>query len=191
MSKTIFLIPGFKTQMPDSHYEWLVSYLQSKNYDVKSVPVIWNYRTVTQNSKEFLNFYNANISTENYILGFSYGAAIALMTAGETKAKEIILCSLSPDFKEDVGAMPKWLKNYIGKNRYADTRTRSAHKLAKSIDTKLIILYGEKEGIDYPQLKKRSEETAKLAANSELIVVDNSPHDISFPSYQTAIKKVI
>ena len=191
MPKTIFLIPGFKTQMTNPRYRWLVAYLQNKRYDVQLVPITWNYRTVTQNAEEFLNFYNKNKSTENYVLGFSYGAAIALMTASKTKPEKIILCSLSSDFKEDAEAMPKWLKNFIGKNRYVDSKTRSARKIAKSVDTKLAILYGEKEGNEYPQLKKRSIETAKLAVHSQLIVVENAPHDISFPTYQTAIKKVV
>jgi hypothetical protein len=52
-------------------------------------------------------------------------------------------------------------------------------------------MYGEKEGSDYPLLKKRSEETANLATSSKLIIVENAPHDISFPEYQTAIKKVV
>ena len=57
--------------------------------------------------------------------------------------------------------------------------------------TNLVVMYGEKEGSDYPLLKKRSEETANLATSSKLIIVENAPHDISFPEYQTAIKKVV
>jgi hypothetical protein len=52
-------------------------------------------------------------------------------------------------------------------------------------------MYGEKEGNDYPLIKKRSEETANLATSSKLIIVENAPHDISFPEYQTAIKQVV
>ena len=57
--------------------------------------------------------------------------------------------------------------------------------------TNLVVMYGEKEGSDYPLLKKRSEETANLATSSKLIIVENAPHDISFPEYQTAIKQVV
>jgi len=183
MTKTIFLIPGFKTQITDKQYQWLILYLQSKSYVVKAVPITWNYKTVTKNAQEFLHFYDNNKSTQNYILGFSYGAVIALMTANITNPNEVILCSLSPDFKEDTKNMPKWLQGYIGKKRYADTKTRSAHKLAESIETNLVVMYGEKEGNDYPLIKKRSEETANLATSSKLIIVENAPHDISFPEY--------
>lgn len=191
MSKTIFLIPGFRTQMSDNHYQWLISYLQSENYIVQVVPITWNKRTVTQNAQEFLTFYESKKTKSNYVLGFSYGAVIALITAHSTKPKKLILCSLSPDFKEDAKAMPNWLKKYIGVHRYADTKNRSAIQLAKALETETVIFYGEKEGKDFPQLKKRSEETAQFAQNSKLVVVKNAPHDISFPTYQVAIKKVI
>ena len=190
MSKTIFLIPGFKTQITDPLYKELGSYLKSKNYTVQPVPVTWNNRTVTKNANEFVDYFEKNMGKVNYVLGFSYGAVIALMTAEKIKPNKLILCSLSPDFKEDSKTMPTWLKKYIGVNRYIDTATRSANNLAKSLSVETVIMYGEKEGIDYPQLKKRCEETAKFAKNSKIIVVKNAPHDISFPAYIEAVKKV-
>ena len=189
--KTIFLIPGFKEQITDTRYQWLVSYLKSKNFEVQLVPITWNHRTVTQNAQEFLNFFQKNKSHNNYVLGFSYGAVIALMTAKEVQPKKLILCSLSPDFKEDTKTMPSWLKKYIGIHRYADTKTRSAARLAESLDVETTILCGEKEGFDYPQLLKRCNETAKLAKNSKFILVKDAPHDISFPAYQAEIKMII
>jgi len=191
MSKTIFLIPGFKTQISDIRYHWLILYLQSKKYEVQPVPITWKNQTVTQNAGEFLNFFQNNKSKNNYVFGFSYGAVIALMTAGVVKPKKLILCSLSPDFKEDSELMPNWLKKYIGANRYIDTKNRSAVKLAKSLEVETVIFCGEKESVDYPQLLKRCAETAKFVKNSQLIMVKDAPHDISFPTYQAAIKKVI
>lgn len=191
MSKTIFLIPGFKTQMNEVRYQWLVLYLQSKKYTVHAVPITWKNKTISQNAEEFLNYFESKKVKNSYILGFSYGAVIALVTANITDPKKLILCSLSPDFKEDSKAMPDWIRRYIGTRRYADTSTRSAAMLAKSLTAKTLILYGEREGMNYPQLKKRCEETAKLAENSKLIVVKDAPHDISFTAYQQAIKKVI
>jgi pimeloyl-ACP methyl ester carboxylesterase len=190
MSKTIFIIPGFKTQVKDPLYNELVTYLKSRDYVVQAVPITWNNKTVSQNAIEFVRYFNENKGNSNYVLGFSYGAVIALMTAEIVDTKKLILCSLSPDFKEDSNAMPTWLIKYIGKNRFADTLTRSANKFAKKLTVETIVFYGEKEGIDYPQLKIRSEQTAKLAPNSKLIVIKDAPHDISFPTYVEAIKKV-
>ncbi|MFN3188461.1 MAG: hypothetical protein ACK42D_02880 [Candidatus Paceibacteria bacterium] len=191
MKTTIFLLPGFKTQITDPLYKELVLYINSRGYTVRAVPITWNNRTVSKNAEDFLNYFEKNKGTKNYVLGFSYGAVIAMMTAERTKPKKLILCSLSPDFKEDSEVMPVWLKKYIGKNRCDDTKTRSAKKIAKSLDVETVVLYGEKEGIDYPQLKKRCEDTSQLAVNSKLVVVKNAPHDISFPAYTEAIKNVI
>lgn len=191
MSKTIFLVPGFKTQITDPLYRELLSYLKSKSYTIRPVPITWNNRTVTKNAEEFVNYFEKNKGKVNYVLGFSYGAVISLIVAEKIKPKRLILCSLSPDFTEDSKTMPAWLKKYIGVNRYLDIKTRSAINLAKTLSIETVIFYGEREGTDYPQLKKRCEETAKLAMDSKLVVVKNAPHDISFPTYIAAIKKVI
>ena len=191
MSKTFFIIPGFKSQATDLSYRWLVNFLKKNNYVVQLVPVTWSRNTLTYNAREFSIYFEEHKTEENYVLGFSYGAVIALMTAEYTKSKEFYLCSLSPDFAEDVGSMSAWLRTYIGKNRLADASTRSACRLARSLKTQTTIFYGEQEGIDYPSLKKRCEETAKLAPKAKLIKVPNAPHKIDFPAYQEAVKSRI
>jgi hypothetical protein len=85
--------------------------------------------------------------------------------------------------------MSNFIKQYIGKKRVLDCLTRSGKDIAKKLTIPTIIFYGELEGKLYPQLKKRCEETAKLVRNSKLIIVKNSPHDISHPDYIKAIKQ--
>jgi esterase/lipase len=191
MAKTIFIIPGFKEQVTDTRYQWLISYLESKKFTVYGVPITWNNKTVTHNAKEFLRFFEEHKSSNNYVLGFSYGAVIALMTARTVQPKKLVLCSLSPDFKEDLQSIPPVLKQYIGARRLTDISTRSGVALAKSLEADTVILCGKKEGSEYPHLLKRCEDTARLAKNAKLIIVKDAPHDISFPTYQAAIKKVI
>ena len=190
-NKTFFVIPGFKTQAKDRQYKWLVKFLEDKGIKVIKTPVFWNYKTLSENAEEFVSFFNKNKTKENYILGFSYGAVIALLTASLLNPKKIYLCSLSPDFSEDRSLMESSIKKYIGKKRYVDTKTRSGRKIAQELFVPAVIFYGEKEGKEYPQLKKRCEETARLAKNSKLIVVKNSPHQIDFPLYVEAIKNTL
>ncbi len=189
--KTFFIVPGFKTQAKDKPYKWLVAFLQNKGLRVIKTPVSWNYQTLSKNATEFVEFFNAHKTKENYVLGFSYGAVITLLTANLLKPKMIYLCSLSPDFSEDSDSMEPWLKRYIGAKRYADTKTRSGKKMAKELLIPSVIFCGEKEGEEYPSLKNRCEETSRLAANSKLITVKNSPHQIDFPEYVEAIKKTL
>jgi pimeloyl-ACP methyl ester carboxylesterase len=186
--KKIFIIPGFKQKPTDKYFIWLKKFLHSKNFDVVIVPINWNYKTMSDYIKEFEKFYNKHKSEENYILGFSYGAVITFITAERLKPKKIFLCSLSSDFKEDVPKMSNFIKQYIGKKRILDCLTRSGKSIAKELTIPTVIFYGEKEGKQYPQLKKRCEETAKISKNSKLIIVKNSPHDISHPDYMNAIR---
>ena len=191
MTKTYFIIPGFWSQVSDSDYVWLVTYLTKQGYKVRGVPIRWSYRTVSQNAAEFLNYFNKHKTDHNYILGFSYGAVMGLITAKQTNPQVLYLCSLSPDFAEDATSMPEWIEGYIGKKRYQDTQNRSAQMLATELKSKTVLFYGEEEGKEFPALKNRSEETAKLAQNARLIVVKDTPHDIKHPEYQAVIKREI
>lgn len=186
--KTIFIIPGFTDQIKDNPaYGWLIKFLKKKRYRVIATSVQWKNRTMADYAADFINFYKANKGKENYVLGFSYGAVIAFITANELRPKKIFLCSLSADFKEDAPKMKPWIVRYIGKKRFEDAKTRSAKLIAKKLSVPLTIFYGVNEGKDYPSLKNRAEETAKIAKKSKLIVVPKAHHDISHPEYRKAI----
>ena len=189
--KTFFIIPGFKEQATDKNYAWLFEFLKNKNYEVVPVPVTWNHKTLSKNAEQLIKFFKKYNSDENYILGFSYGAVLAMLIVNRVRPKKLYLCSLSPDFSEDLKFMSSDIKKYIGKRRILDIESRSGMKIAKELNVSTTIFYGEREGWEYPQLKKRCEETAKLARNAKLIVVKDAPHKIDFPSYIDAIKKDI
>lgn len=187
--KNIFIIPGFKEEVKSDQYLWLASFLKRKGLNVFMVPIHWSYKTMNNYISEFKIFYEKNKTQNNYVLGFSYGAVIALLTANDLKPNKIYLCSLSPDFKEDLSNMKKWLLKYIGKKRIKEIKNRSGEEIAKNLNIPSVIFYGEKEAEIYPQLKLRCEETAKLANNSKLIIVKNAPHRISDKEYEKALRQ--
>lgn len=186
--KKFFIIPGFKQKATDKQFVWLKKFLTRKCFDVSMVPITWNRRTMTDYAAEFENFYEDNKSGNDYFLGFSYGAVIAFITANKLKPKKIYLCSLSPDFKEDIINAKQWILDYIGKNRVADSLTRSGKKIAKELIIPAVVFYGEKEAEQFPQLKIRCEETVKLARRAKLVIVKKAPHDIAHPEYKEVIK---
>lgn len=186
--KKIFIIPGFKQKATDKSFVWLKKFLITKGFSVSLVPVTWERRTMTDYAAEFERFYEKHKAKDNYVLGFSYGAVIAFITANKLKPKKIYLCSLSSDFKEDVQGMKQGIVRYIGKRRIIDVLKRSGKKIAKDLVVPALVFYGEKEGRQYPQLKIRCEETVKLAMQAKLVVVKRSPHAIDHPEYMTAIK---
>ncbi len=185
----VFIIPGFKQKTTSISFSWLKKFLTEKGFEVVIVPVTWDHKTITDNVLEFEKFYFKHKTKENYILGFSYGAVIALLSAEKLLPQKLFLCSLSSDFKEDVASMSTAIKKYIGKKRVADCLTRSGKDFAKKLTVSTTIFYGEKEGAEYPQLKTRCEETARLVKNAKLIIVKDSPHDITRPEYIKAIKE--
>jgi pimeloyl-ACP methyl ester carboxylesterase len=189
MDKKIFILPGFKQKATDPEFAWIEPFFQKKGFSVVPVPIRWNYRTITDNVAEFKDFYEKNKSKNNYALGFSYGAIIAFISANNLGLKKLYLCSLSPDFKEDLAGMKPWILKYIGKKRVEDMKKRSGRDIAKKLSVPTLIFYGEKEGKEFFNLKKRCEETANLAKRARLIIVKGAPHDISYPGYIETIKK--
>ncbi|OGD24051.1 hypothetical protein A2Z10_00875 [Candidatus Azambacteria bacterium RBG_16_47_10] len=186
--KKIFIIPGFKQKATDKQFAWLRKFLIAKGFTVALVPITWERRTMIDYTLEFKAFYEKHKAKDNYVLGFSYGAVIAFITANKLKPKKIYLCSLSPDFKEDVSDMKPWIARYVGKNRIADSLQRSGKEIAKNLVVQAVVLYGEEEGRQYPKLKIRCEETARLAKNAKIVVVKKSSHNIAHPEYTAAIK---
>ena len=187
--ETFFLIPGFKQKISNRKFIWLIKFLETKKFRVLGVPIKWNHRTVSDCAKDFEKFYEKHKSKINYVLGFSYGAVIALLTANKLKAKKIYLCSLSPDFREDIIKMKPWIRKLIGEKRFQDIKTRSGKRLAKELKVPSVVFYGELEAKHYPQIRIRCKETVELANKSKVIVVKNAPHDISHIEYKKAIKK--
>ena len=186
---SFFIIPGFKQKAGNRSFSWLEKFLKGRGFEVVRVPILWERRTMKEYVEDFIEVYKKHQSGENYVLGFSYGAVIALLSANAIKPKKIYLCSLSPDFKEDVSVMKPWLKKYVGKRRIAYSLKTSGREVAKNLEIPSVIFYGEAEVKDYPQTKVRCEETVKLAARSKLVVVKESSHQIDFPAYKIAITK--
>lgn len=187
-SKTFFIVPGFTMKASGKPFRWLDLHLKKNGYNVIKFNPVWRRRTNAQVAAEFVKFYKKHKGKNNYVLGFSYGAIVTLLTANELMPKKIYLCSLSPEFKEDDKHLRPWIES-IGKRRYKEAMRTSARTLAKSLKIPAVIFWGEKEAEKYPELKIRAEETARLAKKAKLVRVKDAPHKIDFPSYQDAIKR--
>jgi esterase/lipase len=189
MKKTIFIIPGYGGRANDKYQGWMKPFFKKKGFIVKEVPVHWKYRTMSDYVEEFELFYEKNKSEKNYVLGFSFGAVIALISAEVLSPDKLFLCSLSPYFKEDFHAFAPRTKRFLGVKKYKDFKKYSAKTLTKNLSIPTVIFYGETEGKKFPQLKVRAEETVKTISKGRLIVVKDAPHQIDFPAYVEAIKR--
>lgn len=152
--RTVFIIPGYKHTSKNRAYKKLVKMLRELQYRPVLVNISWEKNSILKNIEQFLKQYKKIKTRKKYILGFSFGAMIAFAASAKVTPSGIILCSLSPYFKEDV-----------------ERGELSCSILAKKIKAKKIhMLYGTKEDKKliarvrktYKQISKRSKYLVQL-----------------------------
>ena len=192
--KTAFLIAGFGMNQTagDEKYADLQSAIASKGYKVIPVPFVWNYTTVPQYVDKFVDFYHQHRGDHNVIIGNSYGAMVAFLAAPSVLPDEIVLCSLSPYFNEDKDKTTvEYRVKRFGKRRNKAMDQLHAKQTATKINqsgTKVIMLYGEREKLIYPELVERVKSTAQDLHNVKLIEVADAPHSFRDPAYIRGIE---
>jgi esterase/lipase len=197
MKGIVFLIAGFEINRTAAHdeYKLLREAIESKNYKVVPVDINWKHHTMSKFVREFTDLYKQRASKHNIIIGNSFGAMVALITAAELKPDKIVLCSLSPFFKEDIPRFhpEEKLYKWFGRRRVDDFRTISAEALAEAINnTKVqsVHFYGEKEKKIYKKLVDRVVSTAK-DLHSPAVEIPDAPHSFSDSAYVEAITAVL
>jgi pimeloyl-ACP methyl ester carboxylesterase len=195
--KTAFVVNGLNIHRTAAGEDFalLRDAIAAKGYRVIPVDISWRRKTLTKFASEFEKFYQQNKGSYNVIVGNSYGAAVALLTAANTSPDKMLLCSLSPFFKED--RTKRWPPaNYArqwGIRRLEDFGQYSAGELArkvKKLDTEVIVMYGEQEKTELPPLVARSKATA-AALDMPLVEAPGAPHSFRDPKYAKAIAEVL
>ncbi|HTE21675.1 MAG TPA: alpha/beta hydrolase [Candidatus Limnocylindria bacterium] len=191
--KTVFVINGMNIHhtAADEPFEVLRNAIAAKGYRVVPIDVSWRRKTPSQFAGELLEFYLKQKGDYNIVLGNSFGAVVALITAAQARPDEIILCSLSPFFAEDTAK--EWpTKRHLGrlgKRRLEDISRYSVAQLAASVKRlpiKKIVMYGEQEVEKLPKLVARAHDTAK-ALDAKLVEVPGAPHSFKDQAYVKGI----
>lgn len=168
--KAIFIIPGFNQLVTDKAYIEIAKILKKENYFPILVRIPWKNTTILENTKYFLKEYKSIKSKKKYILGFSFGAMIAFIASTKVRSTGLILCSLSPFFKEDLSKFKI-----------------SSISLAKKIKSKqILMMYGAQET---RSLIRRVTETFNhiSSANKFLISIYKTEHNLGTKRYLTKI----
>ena len=177
---TLFLIPGFKQTCVSCGYQPIIKDLKNK-FNIVKCDINWKYTNINDWSKEFFKIYSKNKSDKNIILGFSFGAMIALNSVIEITPNNLILCSLSPYFSEYLNLLPESWKKETGKNRINNFNQISIKKLSKIINDKKINIHlfiGEKELKNWPSMKTAFEENIKLLNPKNKSIISKAKHSI-------------
>jgi pimeloyl-ACP methyl ester carboxylesterase len=196
--KTVFVVAGFdlhETAANSEELKPLLQGLKSKGYNVVAFDKAWYRKTPARVIEEFKAFYNKYKTEENIVIGNSFGAVVAYVSAPELQPDEIYLCSLSPFFKEDRGKYPdEYAYKYFGKRRAHNLWQYSSDEVAKEINrtnTKVIAVYGEKEHETSARLVARTTDVSKKVKNSKLIEIPGAPHNMRDPVYTKAIVEMV
>lgn len=185
--KVIFIIPGFRQQPTSRAYKDLAKILKVDGYSPILIKIPWKNSTITQNSEFFLRKFNKIEDKKKYILGFSYGAMIALIASTKVESEGLILCSLSPYFKEDLVKTNKKALSSLMKQRFKDFSKLRYGALAKNIKSKqIVILYGTEEASSL--IRRATQAFSKIPARKKyLIPVLKTEHNIGNTRYLQTI----
>lgn len=189
MKRIAYIIPGHQeSHTKQKGYDKVANFFEAQGITPIHVEIDWNKKPgqFKDFSQQFLSQYKKPKNTEVYILGFSYGAVAAFLSAAKTKPTAFIFCSLSPYFIEDRKNLKpvwlKWFKENMTKSNY------SFRELAPSITTKAYFVVGEKED---PSCLYRSRNAKKLIQNSSLTIAKGAKHNISQKEYLHSLEKLI
>lgn len=188
--KIVFIIPGFRQKPTQKAYRQIAKLLKKEGYSPVPITIPWKQTTISENTEYFLKKYSQVLAKKSkrikiklYILGFSFGAMIAFLASTKIKIAGLILCSLSPFFKED---LPKMTKDW----RYYDFSQLHCKTLTKKIKAKkVMMLYGKKE--TKPLIHRVTATYKQLPITKKyLFAIDKTEHNISDKRYVSTIHHV-
>lgn len=189
MRKVAFIIPGFGYSPKREEYQSIGTLFQQKGIEPIYVEVDWKYSIISDNVADFVKLLKETKADYKYILGFSFGAVIAYLSATQEKVHTLILCSLSPYFSEDLTNIKDSWKKHTGKKRIEDFEKISNSKLAAKINSESYLLFGTKEG---PEIETRAKNTYDSLKNKKhLISIDGVKHKLEDERYLKQVKQII
>lgn len=189
MPKVAFIIPGFGYSPKREEYQSIGKFFQQKAIVPIYVEVNWKYSIISDNVADFVRLLKETKADYKCILGFSFGAFIAYLSATQEKVDTLMLCSLSPYFSEDLSNIKDSWKKYTGKKRIEDFEKISNSKLATKINSETYLLFGTKEG---PEVERRAKNTYDSLKNKKhLIHIDGAKHKLEDERYLKQIKQII
>jgi hypothetical protein len=181
------IIPGMNQSCRSPGYETIGNYYEDAGITPVFVDVDWiSYmRAGFQNESSLPSLIKAEFpDSEFYLFGFSLGAVEAFKSARCLKTRQIILCSMSPVFAEDLPYLT------FPFNMILSATNRRAPSLSPIIKSgKIQLLYGDHDSAVF---------NADLIGNrkfyfpeSQTVIVPGCGHDISKYAYLKEISKAI
>lgn len=183
--KKLYIIPGYKQRVEDENYQEIIEYAEQLGLEIVPIHVNWNHDI---DMNEYVEEVSKQLpkESEDYIMGFSFGAYINYLLSKEKRFGVYIFCTISPYFKETIEEIPRRAKEFFGDNFIRSVSNNSLHEGNKS---KAWFLVGEK---DWNQAKFIGKEAKDLwSGESEFVMVHNAAHEIEHLNYVEEIKWIL
>lgn len=186
--RPVFIIPGFRHKPKHKPYKAIAAMLKKEGYWPLPVSLSWKEKTISENTEIFLEKFKRVRTKEKYILGFSFGAMIAFLASTKVRVSGLVLCSLSPYFKEDLSVIPETWSSQTMQKRYQDFSKLHHASLIKQIKAKKVfLLYGEKE--EKSVITRVKKTYKKVPARQKyLLPIEDTRHEIGNTQYLQTIK---
>lgn len=182
----MIIIPGFGESAKNSTYSAVKKEIKSLGYNIVFHQPKWKKNTIKKWLSDFKEFIKKFEKMNPIVLGFSFGAYIAIISAENFKFLKIISCSLSPYFKDDIKNLPPIAYKMLGQKRIRDFAN---YYFPKNLETPIIFLVGDK---DMEIVIKRSISAyKKYKGCKKIIKIKGAEHDLNNKSYIDEIKKAL
>ncbi len=190
MKKIAYIIPGHGESVENQPvYKRIAKAFAERGIEPVQITIDWHHQKPAKFSdyvKQFLQQRKKVKNAEVYVLGFSFGAMIAFLSAARIKPDVLILCSLSPYFLEDHKKLkPDWLKWW--QKSIADSDYLFSD-LAPGITAKTYLIVGDQES---QSCLTRARQAKKQIANSKLIYARGAKHRMRQKEYFKTVKDLI
>lgn len=189
MKKVVYVIPGYGgTCSKNRGYKKLANVFQQYGIEPIGIDINWGKKRkerLSDYTRQFLKIYKKKRGVKTYVLGFSFGATIAFLSAQKSKPDCLILCSLSPYFKEDLQFLKpswlKWWKDNFEKSDYSVVET------ARKIKSKTFLVV---EGKDNRECLRTARGVKNNLRGSSLFIAKGAGHNIGHENYLKIITKI-
>ncbi len=197
-SPTAFICAGFNfnTTSADEEYDYLANGLQKLGYEIVRVDINWKRKDHDRYVGELAKVFTANSGETNILIGNSFGALAALLFAAKRPINRLVLCSLSPFFKETLSSESgmKYAEHKFGRFRADNLAQYSIKDISSAVNSsgsQVDFIYGELEKQSVPFLVDFTKEVAPLFNDSKIYEASSAPHSLSNVCYQEAVLNLL
>ncbi len=193
--KTVLFFPGFKST--EEKCRPVLGCIEEKGYHAKFGMIDWNGTTFDDWIEQARMAYAYYDPKEVILAGHSLGAVTAFALAAESNPYALWLMSLSGRFAEDIPRFTQKTRDHLGARVVESLGQVSFGTLVATIGCTTLLILGDLEAKQYPELAFRVHETyeilsAKLGLDRvQLVEAIGAQHNPAGQAYLHAIARSI